>query len=143
MILILSQKIAMLQYRLCVRYDVMIRLTSRIVLSILNKKQNNNNVIMLQAMLPKRLMFAFNFFFQVLRSKQPLIVYFPDSSEWLCRAVPKSNRKEFVQKVQEMFDLLSGPVVLICGQNKVESGSKEKEKFVSFMHLMTIVKLSR
>lgn len=63
---------------------------------------------------------------------QPLIVYFPDSSEWLSRAVPKSNRKEFVHKVQEMFDLLSGPVFLICGQNKVESGEKEKEKFVSF-----------
>lgn len=70
---------------------------------------------------------------EVLRSKQPLIVYFPDSSEWLCRAVPKSNRKEFVQKVQEMFDLLSGPVVLICGQNKVESGSKEKEKFTMIL----------
>lgn len=32
-----------------------------------------------------------------------------------------------------MFDQLSGPVVLICGQNKVETGSKEKEKFVSFI----------
>ncbi|XP_075657466.1 uncharacterized protein LOC142627481 isoform X1 [Castanea sativa] len=70
---------------------------------------------------------------EVLRSKQPLIVYFPDSSEWLSRAVPKSNRKEFVHKVQEMFDQLSGPVVLICGQNKVESGSKEKEKFTMIL----------
>ncbi|KAJ7954529.1 ATPase family AAA domain-containing protein 1 [Quillaja saponaria] len=65
--------------------------------------------------------------FEVLHSKQPLIVYFPDSSQWLSRAVPKSDRKEFVQKVQAMFDQLSGPIVLICGQNKVESGSKEKE----------------
>jgi hypothetical protein len=72
---------------------------------------------------------------------QPLIVYFPDSSEWLSRAVPKSNRKEFVLKVQEMFDQLSGPVVLICGQNKVGSGSKEKEKFVSYTSLMLIIKL--
>ena len=96
-------------------------------------------VIMIQEMLPNHLMFDFSF--QVLRSKQPLIVYFPDSSEWLSRAVPKSNRKEFVHKVQEMFDQLSGPVVLICGQNKVESGSKEKEKFVSFMNLMLISKL--
>ncbi|GLT69527.1 hypothetical protein SLA2020_416720 [Shorea laevis] len=70
---------------------------------------------------------------EVLRTMQPLIVYFPDSSEWLSRAVPKSKRKEFVHKVQEMFDLLSGPVVLICGQNKAESGSKEKEKFTMIL----------
>lgn len=74
--------------------------------------------------------------FQVLHSMQPLIVYFPDSSLWLSRAVPKSNRMDFVRKVQEMFDHLSGPIVLICGQNKVETGgSKEKERFVSFKSL--------
>ncbi|XP_011621877.1 uncharacterized protein LOC18422392 isoform X1 [Amborella trichopoda] len=66
---------------------------------------------------------------EVLPSLQPIIVYFPDTSQWLSRAVPKSSHKEFVLKVEEMFDQLSGPVVLICGQNKVESGSKEKEKF--------------
>ncbi|KAJ6740632.1 P-LOOP CONTAINING NUCLEOSIDE TRIPHOSPHATE HYDROLASES SUPERFAMILY PROTEIN [Salix purpurea] len=66
---------------------------------------------------------------EVLRSMQPLIVYFPDSSQWLSRAVPKSNRKDFLNKVQEMFDKLSGPVVVICGQNKAETGSKEKERF--------------
>lgn len=98
-------------------------------------------MIMLQAMLSTHLMFAYLICFQVLRTMQPLIVYFPDSSEWLSRAVPKSKRKEFVHKVQEMFDLLSGPVVLICGQNKAESGSKEKEKFVSFMSLMLIISL--
>jgi hypothetical protein len=100
-------------------------------------------MIILQEMLSKHLMLAYLFiyFFQVLRTMQPLIVYFPDSSEWLSRAVPKSKRKEFVHKVQEMFDLLSGPVVLICGQNKAESGSKEKEKFVSFMSLMLIISL--
>lgn len=32
--------------------------------------------------------------------------------------------------MQEIFDRLSGPIVLICGQNKVETNSKEKEKFV-------------
>lgn len=70
---------------------------------------------------------------QVLESQQPLVVYFPDSSMWLSKAVSKSNRTEFVSKMQEMFDKLSGPVVLICGRNKVETGSnKEKEKFVSF-----------
>ncbi|KAI7753292.1 hypothetical protein M8C21_028336, partial [Ambrosia artemisiifolia] len=68
---------------------------------------------------------------EILRSVQPLIVYFPDSSLWLSRAVSKSNRKEFVNKLQEMFDKISGPVVLICGQNKVATGSKEKEKFVT------------
>ncbi|XP_021910595.1 uncharacterized protein LOC110824321 isoform X2 [Carica papaya] len=70
---------------------------------------------------------------EVLHSMQPLIVYFPDSSQWLSRAVPKSKRKEFVSKVQEMFDQLSGPLVLICGQNKVETGSKEKEKFTMIL----------
>ncbi|KAM2422522.1 hypothetical protein ACFX1W_020374 [Malus domestica] len=70
---------------------------------------------------------------EVLHAKQPLIVYFPDSSQWMSRAVPKSDRKEFVAKVQEVFDELSGPVVLICGQNKVESGSKEKEKFTMIL----------
>ncbi|GAA0143307.1 hypothetical protein LIER_04024 [Lithospermum erythrorhizon] len=66
---------------------------------------------------------------KVLQSVQPLVVYFPDSSLWLSRAASKSNRREFIHKVQEMFDSISGPVVLICGQNKVESGQKEKEKF--------------
>ncbi|XP_038995940.1 uncharacterized protein LOC120120347 isoform X1 [Hibiscus syriacus] len=70
---------------------------------------------------------------EVLHSKQPLIVYFQDSSQWLSRAVPKSNRKEFVNRVQEMFDKLPGPVVLICGQNRVETGSKEKEKFTMIL----------
>ena len=62
---------------------------------------------------------------------QPIIVYFPDSSQWLSRAVSKANRGEFIQKMEETFDKISGPVVLICGQNKIESGSKEKEKLVS------------
>ncbi|KAL8267195.1 hypothetical protein R6Q59_004539 [Mikania micrantha] len=66
---------------------------------------------------------------EVLSSVQPLIVYFPDSSLWLSRAVSKANRKEFVNRLQEMFDKISGPVVLICGQNKAATGSKEKEKF--------------
>ncbi|KAM1064762.1 hypothetical protein ACFX15_019846 [Malus domestica] len=77
--------------------------------------------------------FALEALCEVLHAKQPLIVYFPDSSQWMSRAVPKSDRKEFVAKVQEVFDELSGPVVLICGQNKVESGSKEKEKFTMIL----------
>ncbi|XP_058768480.1 uncharacterized protein LOC131642227 isoform X1 [Vicia villosa] len=70
---------------------------------------------------------------EVLNSKQPLIVYFPDSSQWLHKSLPKSSRNEFFQKVEEMFDRLSGPVVLICGQNKVHSGTKEKEKFTMIL----------
>lgn len=71
---------------------------------------------------------------QVLQSRQPLIVYFPDFSLWISRAISKSDRKDFIAKVKEMFDQLSGPVVLLCGQNKAESGSKEKEKFVSLRY---------
>ncbi|KAD3641934.1 hypothetical protein E3N88_31158 [Mikania micrantha] len=70
---------------------------------------------------------------EVLSSVQPLIVYFPDSSLWLSRAVSKANRKEFVNRLQEMFDKISGPVVLICGQNKAATGSKEKEKFTMIL----------
>ncbi|CAN6173109.1 unnamed protein product [Urochloa humidicola] len=54
---------------------------------------------------------------EVLPSLQPAIIYFPDSFQWLSRAVPKSNHREFVEKVEEMFDQLTGPLVLICGQN--------------------------
>ncbi|KAK1314542.1 Katanin p60 ATPase-containing subunit A1 [Acorus calamus] len=63
---------------------------------------------------------------EILPSLQPIIVYFPDSSEWMSRAVPKSNRKEFLQKIEQMFDQLTGPIVLICGQNKFETGPKER-----------------
>ncbi|KAK7312227.1 hypothetical protein VNO77_35941 [Canavalia gladiata] len=70
---------------------------------------------------------------EVLHCKQPLIVYFPDSSQWLHKSVPKSNRNEFFHRVEEMFDKLSGPIVMICGQNKVQSGSKEKEQFTMIL----------
>ncbi|XP_014619923.1 uncharacterized protein [Glycine max] len=70
---------------------------------------------------------------EVLHRKQPLIVYFPDSSQWLHKAVPKSHRNEFFHKVEEMFDRLSGPIVFICGQNKIQSGSKEKEEFTMIL----------
>ncbi|ESQ47918.1 hypothetical protein EUTSA_v10019988mg [Eutrema salsugineum] len=69
---------------------------------------------------------------EVFQSTQPLIVYFPDSSQWLSRAVPKSKRNEFVDKVQEMFDKLSGPVVMICGR-KIETASKERERFTMIL----------
>ncbi|XP_057453504.1 uncharacterized protein LOC130745336 isoform X2 [Lotus japonicus] len=55
---------------------------------------------------------------EVLHSEQPLIVYFPDG---LHKSVPKSIQSEFFHKVQEKFELLSGPIVLICGQNKAQS----------------------
>ncbi|XP_050231999.1 uncharacterized protein LOC126680824 isoform X2 [Mercurialis annua] len=69
---------------------------------------------------------------EVLRSMQPLIVYFQDSS-LLFSALSKSNRKDFVQKVQEMFDQIPGPVVLMCGQNKVEDGSKDKDNITMIL----------
>ncbi|KAJ1281057.1 hypothetical protein BS78_04G279100 [Paspalum vaginatum] len=64
---------------------------------------------------------------EVLPSLQPIIVYFPDSSQWLSRAVSKSDRREFLQRVEEMFDRLTGPVVLICGQNILAAVPKDKE----------------
>ncbi|GAA0138911.1 hypothetical protein LIER_00564 [Lithospermum erythrorhizon] len=70
---------------------------------------------------------------EVLHTVQPLVVYFPDSSLWMSRAVSKSNRKEFARKVQEMFDSITGPVLLICGQSKGENGSKEKEKITMIL----------
>ncbi|TKY66596.1 hypothetical protein E2542_SST09473 [Spatholobus suberectus] len=70
---------------------------------------------------------------EVLNCKQPLIVYFLNSSQCLHKLVPKSNQNEFIHKVKEMFDRLSGPIVLICGQNKVQSGSKEKEQFTMIL----------
>ncbi|KAF3449142.1 hypothetical protein FNV43_RR09869 [Rhamnella rubrinervis] len=35
---------------------------------------------------------------EVLHDLEPVIVYFPDSFQWLSKAVPKSNRKEFFHK---------------------------------------------
>lgn len=58
-------------------------------------------------------------------------MYFSDSSHWLSRAVPKSKRRDFMLKLQDMLEQLSGPIVLICGQNKSETGSKEEKKIVS------------
>jgi hypothetical protein len=60
-------------------------------------------------------------------------VYFPDGSQWLSRAVPKSERREFMQLVEEMFDQLKGPVVLICGQNILATAPKDKQP-VSFIN---------
>ncbi|CAH2036309.1 unnamed protein product [Thlaspi arvense] len=81
---------------------------------------------------------------EVLESTQPLIVYFPDFSQWLSRAVPKTRRKEFVDRVQEMFNKLSGPIVMICGQNNIETGSKEREKFTMVLpNFSQLAKLPR
>ncbi|CAK8576826.1 unnamed protein product [Lathyrus sativus] len=79
---------------------------------------------------------------EVLNAKQPLIVYFPDSSQWLHKSLPKSSQNEFFQKVEEMFDRLSGPVVLICGHNKVHSGTKEKKKFTMIIRRVSDLPLS-
>ncbi|KAI3996266.1 hypothetical protein MKX01_026734 [Papaver californicum] len=77
---------------------------------------------------------------EVLPSLEPLIVYIPDSSQWL-RGVPKAHHKDFIQKVEQMFERLSGPVVLICGQNKVETGAKEKDKLTMVIPGLNLAKL--
>ncbi|OQU76102.1 uncharacterized protein LOC8081281 isoform X1 [Sorghum bicolor] len=83
---------------------------------------------------------------EVLPSLQPAIVYFPDSSQWLSKAVPRSNRREFVEKVEKMFDQLTGSLVLICGQNIVEASTaapKDKEpKTLLFHNLSRLSPLS-
>ncbi|KAK3159100.1 hypothetical protein QOZ80_2AG0145700 [Eleusine coracana subsp. coracana] len=71
---------------------------------------------------------------EVLPSVEPIIVYFPDSSQWLSRAVPKSERREFVHRVEEMFDRLNGPVVLICGQNILAAALKDKQPPALMFH---------
>ncbi|KAG2661588.1 hypothetical protein PVAP13_1KG208352 [Panicum virgatum] len=38
---------------------------------------------------------------EVLPSLEPIIVYFPDSSQWLSSAVSKSERREFVERIEE------------------------------------------
>ncbi|XP_031476070.1 uncharacterized protein LOC116247846 isoform X2 [Nymphaea colorata] len=79
---------------------------------------------------------------ELLPSLHPVIVYFPDSYQWLSRAVTKSNRKEFLHKVEQTFESLSGSIILICGQSKVENGPKEKEKLTMVLpHFGRIGKL--
>ncbi|MCL7027408.1 hypothetical protein MKW94_020774 [Papaver nudicaule] len=77
---------------------------------------------------------------EVLPSLEPLIVYIPDSSQWL-RGVPKAYHKDFRHKVEQMFERLSGPVVLICGQNKFETGAKEKDKLTMLIPGLNLTKL--
>ncbi|XP_047075693.1 uncharacterized protein LOC124685396 isoform X2 [Lolium rigidum] len=77
---------------------------------------------------------AIEAFCEALPSLQPAIVYFPDSSQWLSRAVPRSNRREFIEKVEEMFDQLNGPLVLICGQNILEAAPKDKDPRALVFH---------
>ncbi|KAM0884742.1 hypothetical protein ACQ4PT_030789 [Festuca glaucescens] len=77
---------------------------------------------------------AIEAFCEALPSLQPAIVYFPDSSQWLSRAVPRSNRREFIEKVEEMFDQLNGPLVLICGQNILEAAPKDKDPKALVFH---------
>ncbi|KAF7090994.1 hypothetical protein CFC21_093663 [Triticum aestivum] len=79
---------------------------------------------------------------EVLPSLEPVIVYFPDSSQWLSRAVPKSNRGEFIQKVDKMFDQLTGPVVMICGQNMPAAVSKDKDKEPPTLMFQNLTRLS-
>ncbi|KQK18893.1 hypothetical protein BRADI_1g45297v3 [Brachypodium distachyon] len=77
---------------------------------------------------------AIEAFCEALPSLQPAIVYFPDSSQWLSRAVPRSNHREFIEKLEEIFDQLNGPLVLICGQNILEAAPKDKDPKAMVFH---------
>ncbi|KAL7153472.1 hypothetical protein ABFS83_04G170800 [Erythranthe nasuta] len=56
---------------------------------------------------------------EVLKSEQPLIVYFPDYFMWLPRTYIWETREQFISKVKEMFGQLNGRVVLICGEDRM------------------------
>ncbi|KAL3618041.1 hypothetical protein CASFOL_038362 [Castilleja foliolosa] len=65
---------------------------------------------------------------EVLESREPVIVYLPESFWWLPRSAKWKTRREFRNKVKEMFEKLSGRMVLICGQNTWDVGPKEMKQ---------------
>lgn len=69
-------------------------------------------------------------FWQILPSLGSIIIYFSDTPQ-MPGAVKKLNYKDFLQKLEEIFDKLEEPIVLICGKNNEETGSKEINKSVS------------
>ncbi|XP_047319585.1 uncharacterized protein LOC124923662 [Impatiens glandulifera] len=75
---------------------------------------------------------------EVLHSIQPLIVYFPDPSVWFSRTVTEARREVFLNKLQKMLDDLSGPVVLICGENEEETDSSSDEKSAFLLSVYSI-----
>ncbi|XP_024539971.1 spastin [Selaginella moellendorffii] len=52
-----------------------------------------------------------------------LVVYFPDPEDWFRRAVAITQRKEFLEKLQDKLDMLSGGIVLIASRINVENKS--------------------
>ncbi|XP_024376047.1 uncharacterized protein [Physcomitrium patens] len=62
-------------------------------------------------------------------SARPLIVYFPDPKQWFERAVPSSQRKEFLERVEAKLDQLEGPIVLIASRiNEEEVDYDDKNR---------------
>ncbi|EFJ19801.1 hypothetical protein SELMODRAFT_110504, partial [Selaginella moellendorffii] len=60
---------------------------------------------------------------KVLERCTRLVVYFPDPEDWFRRAVAITQRKEFLEKLQDKLDMLSGGIVLIASRINVENKS--------------------
>ncbi|XP_012829181.1 PREDICTED: uncharacterized protein LOC105950380 [Erythranthe guttata] len=67
---------------------------------------------------------------EVIKSRQALIVYFPDSFRWLPSSASRKSRREFVSNTKKLFgQLTNGHVALICGRDKWENKAKKVEKY--------------
>lgn len=83
--------------------------------------------------MPVVLILCFSWDLQLSPSARPLIVYFPDPKQWFERAVPSSQRKEFLERVEAKLDQLEGPIVLIASRiNEEEVDYDDKNRLVSF-----------
>ncbi|EYU17670.1 hypothetical protein MIMGU_mgv1a0257532mg, partial [Erythranthe guttata] len=81
---------------------------------------------------------------QVLKSEQPLIVYFPDYFMWLPRTYVWETREKFISKVKDMFGQLNGRVVLICGEDKWDGIRRESKQLnASLKRLIGELKATR
>ncbi|XP_024519907.1 uncharacterized protein LOC9630990 [Selaginella moellendorffii] len=58
---------------------------------------------------------------KVLERCTRLVVYFPDPEDWFRRAVAITQRKEFLEKLQDKLDMLSGGIVLIASRINVQN----------------------
>ncbi|XP_057772591.1 uncharacterized protein LOC130992108 [Salvia miltiorrhiza] len=77
---------------------------------------------------------AMDLLYEVLESRQPIVVYFPDSFFSILRKEASwLEHYHFIEKAKNMFEKLSGRVVLIYGHNKREVGSEVTKKFPNSM----------
>jgi SpoVK/Ycf46/Vps4 family AAA+-type ATPase len=61
-------------------------------------------------------------------STRPLVVFFPDPKQWFERAVPSSQRKEFLERVEAKLDQIEGPIVLIASRTNEEEVDYDDKK---------------